>query len=83
VPSRDKWESSLPKFQGEEWEEPTEHLLYFHDFIHQICIVHEDVQLNLFRYSLQGIARDWCRPLLVASINSLTNFHATFNSFCI
>jgi hypothetical protein len=82
VPSRDEWEVSLPKFQGEEWKEPTEHLLDFHDFIHQIHIVHEDVHINLFRYSLEEIYRDWCRPLPVASISSLTSFHAAFNSFC-
>jgi hypothetical protein len=44
--------------------------------------MHEDVQINFFRYSLEGIARDWCRSLPIASINSLTGFHATFNSFC-
>jgi hypothetical protein len=43
--------------------------------------VHEDVQINIFRYSLEGISCDWCRSLLVASIISLTGFHATFNSF--
>jgi hypothetical protein len=58
--SRDEWESSLPKFQGEWWEVPAEHLLDFHDFIHQLHIVHEDVQINLFRYSLEGISHDWC-----------------------
>jgi hypothetical protein len=82
LPSRDEWESSLPKFRGEEWEVPAEHLLDFHDFIHQLHIVHEDVQINLFRYSLEGIAHDWCRSLPIASINSLTGFHAAFNSFC-
>jgi hypothetical protein len=81
VLSREEWESILPKFQGKEWEEPTEHLLDFHEFIHQLRIVHEDVQINLFRYSLEGISRDWCRSFPVASINSLTCFHATFNSF--
>jgi hypothetical protein len=44
--------------------------------------VHDDVRIKIFRYSLEGIARDWCRSLLVASINSLTRFHAAFNSFC-
>jgi hypothetical protein len=81
-PSRDEWESRLPKFRGEEWEVPAEHLLYFHDFIHQLHIVHEDVHINIFRYSLEGISRDWCRSLPIASINSLTCFHAAFNSFC-
>jgi hypothetical protein len=41
-PSRGEWESSLPKFR-EEWEVPVEQLLDFHDFIHQLHIMHEDV----------------------------------------
>jgi hypothetical protein len=44
--------------------------------------VHEYVQINIFRYSLEGISRDWCRSLPIASIISLTGFHAAFNSFC-
>jgi hypothetical protein len=44
--------------------------------------MHEDVQIKLFKHSLQGIAHDWCRSLPIASINSLTGFHAAFNSFC-
>jgi hypothetical protein len=44
--------------------------------------VHEDCQINIFRYSLEGISRDWCQSLPIASINSLTGFHAAFNSFC-
>ncbi len=38
------------------------------------------VQIKIFRYSLEGIA--WYRTLPVASINSLTSFHAAFNFFC-
>jgi hypothetical protein len=82
LPSRDELEISLPKFQGEEWEVPAEHLLNFHVFIHRLHIMHEDVQINLFKYSLQGIAHDWCRSLLIASIISLIGFHAAFISFC-
>jgi hypothetical protein len=44
--------------------------------------VHEDIKINLFRYLLEGITRDWCRSLTVSSINSLTGFHAAFNLFC-
>jgi hypothetical protein len=54
----------------------------FHDFIHQLHIVHEDVHIKIFRYSLEGIACDWCRSLPIARINSLTGFHANFNLFC-
>jgi len=82
VPNRDECESSLPKFRGEEWELPTKHLLDFHDFIHQIHIVHGYVQINLFKYSLEGIAHDWCQSLPIANISSLTGFRASFNSFC-
>jgi hypothetical protein len=82
VPSKDEWENSLPRFRGEEWEVPAEYLLDFHDFIHRLEIVHEDVQINLFRYSLEGIALDWCRSLPNASISSLADFHAAFHLFC-
>jgi hypothetical protein len=76
-----EWESSLPIFRGKGWEVPDEHLLEFHEFIHRLHIVHEDVQIKIFKYSLRGIAHHWCRSLPVASINSLTSFHAAFNSF--
>jgi hypothetical protein len=82
VPSRDEWERNLPRFRGEEWEVPAEHLLDFHDFIHRLEIVHEDVQIKIFRYSLEGIALEWCRSLPNASVSSLTDFHSAFNSFC-
>jgi hypothetical protein len=61
---------------------PAEHLLYFHDFIHRLEIVHEDVQIKLFRFSLEGIARDWYLSLPVTSISSLAYFHAAFHLFC-
>ena len=44
--------------------------------------MHEDVQINIFKYSLKGDALDWCQSLSTASIHSLTGFHTTFNSFC-
>jgi hypothetical protein len=61
---------------------PAEHLLDFHDFIHRLGIVHEDVQIKLFRYSLEGIALDWCRSLPASSIHSLASFHYAFHLFC-
>jgi hypothetical protein len=54
--SRDEWEGILPTFKGEDWEVPTEHLLDFHEFIHERQIVHEDVKIKHFRYSLKGEA---------------------------
>ena len=43
VPSRDEWENSLPIFRREEWEVPAEHLLDFHDSIHRLQVVHDNV----------------------------------------
>jgi hypothetical protein len=82
VPSRDEWENSLPRFHGEEWEVPAEHLLDFHDYMHRLQVVHEDVQIRLFCFSLEGIARDWYRSLPNASVSSLADFHEAFHVFC-
>jgi hypothetical protein len=82
VPSRDEWENSLPRFHGEEWEVPAEQLLDFHEFIDRMEIVHEDVKIKLFKFSLEGIGLDWCRSLPDASINSLAEFHSAFHVFC-
>jgi hypothetical protein len=34
LPVRDQWEDFLPEFHATSWEEPTEHLLDFHEAIH-------------------------------------------------
>jgi hypothetical protein len=82
MPNRDEWEGILPTFKGEDWEVLAEHLLDFHDFIHQRQIVHEDVQIKIFKYSLKGATHDWCRSLSASSIISLAGFHVAFNVFC-
>jgi hypothetical protein len=79
--SRDEWEGFLPTFKGEYWEVSAEHLLDFHEFVHERQIVHKDVHIKLFRYSLKGEALDWCRSLPASSINSLASFHDAFNTF--
>ena len=82
IPTRDEWENSLPRFQGEEWEVPAEHLLDFHDYMHRLQVVHEDVQIRLFCFSLEGIASDWYWSLPRASVSSLAEFHVAFHLFC-
>jgi hypothetical protein len=79
---RDQWENFLPEFHATSWEEPAENLLDFHKSIHRHNITHEDVRINLFRYSLKGFSLEWFRSLPAASILSLTGFHTAFNSFC-
>jgi hypothetical protein len=44
--------------------------------------VHEDVQIRLFCFSLEGIAHGWYQYLPIASISSLADFHAAFHVFC-
>ena len=80
--SRGEWEGSLPTFKGEDWEVPVKHRIDFHEFIHEHQILHEDVKIKLFRYSLKGATLDWCRSLPATSINYLKGFHDTFNLFC-
>jgi hypothetical protein len=50
--------------------------------MHRLGIVHEDVLMNMFRYYLEGNAREWCRSQPTASIASLKYFHATLYSYC-
>jgi hypothetical protein len=56
--SRDEWDGILPIFKGEVWEVLAKHLLYFHEFICDHQIVHEDVKIKIFRYSLKGSSLD-------------------------
>ena len=81
MPARDEWEVSLPRFSGNDWEVPTKFLLDFHDWIYKLQIIHEDVKIKLFRYSLEGATLDWCRALSSSSITCLKDFHFVFNSF--
>ena len=82
LPDRDEWEDILPEFQAKSWEVLAKHLLEFHEVIHRLNIMHEYVQIKIFGYLLGGASLDWCQSLPTASINSLTGFHTSFNSFC-
>jgi hypothetical protein len=70
------------RFKGEYWEVPVEHLLDFHECMHKMDIIHEDVLMKMFRYSLEGKVREWCRYLPPSNISSLKEFHVIFNSYC-
>jgi hypothetical protein len=50
--------------------------------MHRLGIIHDDVLMKMFRYSLEGKAHEWCRSLPAASVASLRDFHVAFNSYC-
>ena len=78
----DEWGDVLPKFREHRDENPTEHLLEFHEHVHQWGIHHEDVLMNMFMYSLEGYACKWYQSFPPTSISSLEHFHAAFNMHC-
>jgi hypothetical protein len=71
-----------PYLENIEMTTLTEHLREFHELMHQWEIHHEDVLLNMFMFSLAGDAREWYHSLPPASISSLEQFHAAFNTHC-
>jgi hypothetical protein len=79
VPSPDEWSDYLSIFRERKEENPTQHLHEFHELMHQWEIHHEDVLLKMFMFSLVGDARGWYHSLPLASISSISEFHATFN----
>ena len=71
----------LPMFQGDEGDNPAQHLIGFHQCIDQLNIHHEDALMKVFVYSLHGDARKWYHSLPAASISSLQEFHAAFHKY--
>ena len=82
VPTIYEWGDVLPIFGEYRDDNLAEHLLEFHELMHQLGIHHEDVLMKMFTYSLEGDARVWYRPLPLASISSLEQFHTMFNMHC-
>ena len=79
MPNKSEWEVSLPQFSGHDWEMPAEVLWDFHEWIHRLHVVHKDVKIKLFRFSLKGATLDWCRNIHKAGITCLREFHDDFN----
>ena len=81
VPTINEWGDYLPRFRGSKYDHPGEHLFNFHECMLEHGFVHEDVLIKLFKFSLEGNARNWCQSLPVVSIHSLKDFHVAFNSY--
>ena len=64
------------------YDNPTTHLLKFHEVMYQLGIHHEDVLMKMSMYSLEGEAQEWYFPLLASNIFSLRDFHVVFNKRC-
>jgi hypothetical protein len=50
---RDEWGNCLLRFRGNDGEIPDEHLLDFHEWMHQLNIIHEDFLMKMFTYFLE------------------------------
>jgi hypothetical protein len=82
VPSIDIWGDHLPRFAEKKGDNPSDHLIRFHQCMIQLDINHEDVLMKMFVFSLEGDAREWYRSLPPSSISSLKEFHTVFHHRC-
>jgi hypothetical protein len=82
VPSIDIWGDHLPRFAEKKEDNPSDHLIRFHQCMIQLDVYHEDVLMKMFVFSLEGDAREWYRSLPPSSISSLNEFHRVFHHRC-
>jgi hypothetical protein len=71
VLGRNKWDDYLPRFRGSEHDEPGKHLFNFHVCILEHDFVHKDFLINMFKFSLEGYARECCQSLPSINIHCL------------
>ena len=57
VPTIDIWGYFPPWFREIKEDNPSDHLVKFHEYIDQLDLHHEDVRMKMFMYSLEGDAR--------------------------
>jgi len=56
VPHIEEWGDRLPIFREDDGDSPSKHLIVFHQYMHQLGIVHEYVLMKMFMFSLVGDA---------------------------
>ena len=81
VPDMSEWGDFLPVFKEEE-DNPTEHLLKFHECMDLLDQQHEDARMKMFTYSLYDDACQWYFSIPLSSISSLKDFHKAFTEHC-
>ena len=74
-----EWGDYLPRFRGSKYDHLGDHLLNFHKCMLEHDLVHEDVLIKMFIFSLEEHARKWCQSLPTTSIHSLKEFHIVFH----
>ena len=53
VPIMDVWGDCLPRFRESKEDNPSDHLIEFHQCMVRLNIQHEDVLMKMFMYSLE------------------------------
>ena len=81
MPDINEWDDYLIRFKGSEHDDLGKHLFNFHRCMLEHEFVHKDVLIKMFKFSLEGDAREWCQSLPAASIHSLKDFHDAFNEY--
>jgi hypothetical protein len=67
----DIWGDCLPQFRERKEDNPSDHLIIFHQCMAQLNIHDEYVLMKMFMYSLEGDACEWYRSLPPSIIFSL------------
>ena len=82
VPTSNEWNDEFPIFREHKEDNPAQHLIEFHERMHQWEIHHEDVLMKMFMYSLEGDVHEWYRSFPPTRISSLEQFRVAFNKHC-
>jgi len=78
VPACHQWNSYFPRSSGNTERRPNQHLKDFHVCMEQQGIFLEEVQMKLFKWSLDEDARVWFKMIPHGSVSSLKCFHTKF-----
>ena len=81
VPSFHEWNTYFPRFSENLERRLHQHLKDSHECMEQQGILLEDLQMKLFKLSLEGDSRSWYEMIPRGSIYSLRSFHIAFYQY--
>lgn len=73
-PIDSSWRGLVPKFIGSSAITIEDHLRSFNDFIQDLDMQYQDINMRLFMMSLTEEAKDWFNSLPTTSIDSIQEF---------